>query len=400
MSLKSYFFSDFLLNRVEVAFIRNDIKDLTKITNIFLPKFINKRLNKIFVKGNLEGEFIIPFESDGRVGREYGFSGRVSNALINLTKEFSIRNLTAEINHNKDVDSDEFKVVVKKGSIYDLELADSNINIERKKKEAKVKSVIRTNGKLNFSQIKKVLFLLGLSTKNLKDINGTVDLKTNINFDLNKKLRVKNLSYSTEGNIKHFEIDTKEKIIIKKYLPEYDPKIILKDVNIKFINSKFDHTTELSGFLKVKNYFDSFEIKEIYNYSKKSFDINGTVDLTNFRVKVASLNYEKGLGKKSKINFYVNFALNKYFNIKNLNFLAGKSKIYLSNIKLNKNFEVEDFKNLEIKTFQNEVKNNDFLVKKVEKVIISAKFLMFSLCLNLFTKKMIKKHLAKILIVK
>ena len=33
-------------------------------------------------------------------------------------------------------------------------------------------------------------FLLGLSTKNLKDINGTVDLKTNINFDLSKKFRV------------------------------------------------------------------------------------------------------------------------------------------------------------------------------------------------------------------
>ena len=40
LSLKSFFSSDFLLKRAEVAFIRNDIKDLTKITNIFLPKLI------------------------------------------------------------------------------------------------------------------------------------------------------------------------------------------------------------------------------------------------------------------------------------------------------------------------------------------------------------------------
>jgi len=51
LSLKSFFSSDFLLERAEVAFIKNDIKDLTKITNIFLPKIINKQLNKIFAKG-------------------------------------------------------------------------------------------------------------------------------------------------------------------------------------------------------------------------------------------------------------------------------------------------------------------------------------------------------------
>ena len=70
LSLKSFFSSDFLLKRAEVAFIENDIKDLTKITNIFLPKLINKQLNKTFVKGSLEGEFIIPFESDGRIGKD------------------------------------------------------------------------------------------------------------------------------------------------------------------------------------------------------------------------------------------------------------------------------------------------------------------------------------------
>jgi len=34
LSLKSFFSSDFLLKRAEVAFIKNDIKDLIKITNI------------------------------------------------------------------------------------------------------------------------------------------------------------------------------------------------------------------------------------------------------------------------------------------------------------------------------------------------------------------------------
>ena len=90
LSLKSFFSSDFLLKRAEVAFIENDIKDLTKITNIFLPKFVNKKLNKIFAKGNISGEFIIPFETDGTMWKDYGFAGKISDASINMTKEFSI----------------------------------------------------------------------------------------------------------------------------------------------------------------------------------------------------------------------------------------------------------------------------------------------------------------------
>ena len=395
LSLKSFFSSDFLLKRAEVAFIENDIKDLTKITNTFLPKFINKQLNKIFAEGSLEGEFIIPFESDGRIGKDYGFSGKVSNASINLTKEFSIKNLTTEINHIKDDDANRFEILIKNGSMYDLKLLGTKINLKREKNEIKIKSLLRTNGKLNFSQIKKILSLFGFNISNLKDINGTADLKTSINFDLDKRFKVKNLSYSMEGNIAYVEIHAGEKRIIKKYLPEYDSKITLKDTSIKLINSKSDHTLELSGLIKAKEHFDSFKIKEIYNYDKKSFNISGILDLTNSKVKVSRLNYIKDIGKKSEVSFDINYVLNKYYNINNLNFLADKDKIYLANIKLNKNFEVLDFRKLVVKTFLNEIKNNDFLVEKSEKVIILGEVFDAQPLLKSLYKKSYKKTFSK-----
>ena len=88
LPLKSFFTSDFLLTRSEIAFAKNDIKDLTKITGIFVPRIINKRLNKIFSKGEIEGEFLIPFNKDGSIGKGYGFSGKISNSTIYLNKEF------------------------------------------------------------------------------------------------------------------------------------------------------------------------------------------------------------------------------------------------------------------------------------------------------------------------
>ena len=395
LSLRSFIGSDFLLKRAEVAFIRNDIKDLTKITNIFLPKIINKQLNKIFEKGNLEGEFIIPFTSDGSVGKNYRFSGELSGALINLTNEFSIKNLTTKINHTRGPEGEGFKLIINKGSVYDLELAESTIELKRGANETNIKSSVITNGKLNFIQIKKISSLFGLTINNLKDISGTVNLKTNVNFDLNKRFRVKNLSYSTAGDIDYLVIHTEEKKFIKEYLPKYNPKIIFQDTNIKFTKSKSSHTGEFNGFVKMQDQLSSFKMKETYNYNKKSFDINGNIDLTNSEVKVSKLNYSKDLGKKSDLSFDISFILNKYYNIENLKFLAGENKINLSNVKLNKNFEVMDLKKLEIKTFLDKVKNNDFLVSKVKKTIISGEVFDAQPLLKSLYKKRDKKIFSK-----
>ncbi len=370
LSLKSFFSSDFLLERAEVAFVRNDIKDVTKITNIFLPKLINKQLNKIFDKGNLEGKFVIPFEADGSLGKDYGFFGKISNASINLTKQFPIKNLTAEIKDLKNSDDKGIEIVFEKGSIYDLELADTIINLKREKNAIKIDSLLRTKGKFNFSQIKKLSSLFGLDASNFTEINGTADLKTNINFNVDSRFRIKNPSYSMEGDIAYFEIHTDEKRIIKNYFPEYDPKIILKDTHIKIVNSESNYKAELSGHLKVNENFDSFKINKVYHYDKKSFHTNGIIDLTNSRLKISRLNYNKDHGKKANLSFDINFVLDKYYNINKLNFSADNNKIDLSNIKLNKNFEIIDLKKIEVKTFLNETKNNDFFIEKSEKVAI------------------------------
>ena len=396
LPLKSFITSDFLLKRAEVAFAKNDIKDLTKITGIFLPKFINKKLNKIFHKGNLEGEFIIPFKSDGSIGKDYEFSAKVSEASINLTKEFSIKNLTTKISYIKDVDGGKYLASIEKGFIYDLELAGSEIYLERKKNETKIKSNLHTNGKLDFTQIKKISSLFGLNTNPFKDINGTINLVTPISFDLDKQFRIKNLSYSTSGDIVYLEIHTDEKRIIKKYLPEYDPKIILKNTTIIFDNSKLNRTTSLAGFIKVGGKYEDFNISEKFNYNKKNFDINGNISLTSSKVKISKLNYNKDIEKEAGLSFDVNFVLNSYFNIQELEYFAGATKINLSNIKLNKNFELIDFEDVRIKTFSDDlVKNNDFSIKNPKKIIILGEVFDAQPLLKSLYKKDDKKTFSK-----
>jgi len=371
LSLKSFYNSDFLLEKAYIGFEKNDIKDLTKITNIFLPRIINKQLNKVFTSGSLEGEFFIPFETDGSIGKNYGFSGKILDASINLTRELNIKNLTTEINYGQEIENDGFTAKVKKGSFLGFELADSTINLKREKDETKIKSLLHTKGQFDLNKINKITSLFDLNIEAIKDINGTADLKTNIVFNLDKSFRVKNLLYSSSGNITHLELYSQGKRTIEKYLPQYRSKITLKDTRVKFVKSKSDQITELDGLIKISNSFDNFKIKEKYNHSKKNFDIEGVLDLTNSEVNVSKLNYMKDRGIESKLNFKTTFVVNKYYNINKLEYLADKTKIYLSNVQLNKNFELIDFDTLEINTFLNGIKNNDFSAKKLEKIIIS-----------------------------
>ena len=155
-----------------------------------------------------------------------------------------------QIKHIKNLFSDEFNVIIKNGKIYDLQLADTLINLKRENKVNKVKSLLRTNGDFNFSQIKKISSLLGVKINNIQNINGLADLKTNIIFNLNKKFKVKDLFYSMEGDINKLTIVTNENKFIKQYLPEYNPTIVLNNTKIQLIKSKSDLEIDVDGFIK------------------------------------------------------------------------------------------------------------------------------------------------------
>ena len=180
LSIKSFFSSSFLLERAEIAFTKNHIKDLTKITNIFVPKIINKQIDKIFAEGQIEGEFIIPFDLEGNIRDDYGFSGRMLNASINITKDFQIKNLSSEINHTKDKTSNLFNIVIKEGFLAGFDLTESKFKLSRKNNATEVKSLLRTKGNFDFNKIKKITSLFNFSINNIKDAKGKVNLITNI----------------------------------------------------------------------------------------------------------------------------------------------------------------------------------------------------------------------------
>jgi hypothetical protein len=395
LSLKSFFTQDFLLKKAEVAFYKNDIKDLTKITSIFLPEIINKQLNKAFKKGNIEGEFIIPFEPDGTIDKDYGFSGKISKADINFTKKLSIKNLTSEVFYFKNNDNGNYKILIENGNVYNVSLAKSEINLNVEEDKTIFDGTIHTKGKLNFSEIKVISSLLGLKNLNFNNVNGSIDLTNKIKFHVNKQFKMQNLIYFIEGRIPYLEVDAKRNLVVNNYLSDYNSKIIFKESNIKINNSNEDILLKVNGLLKLKDNFDTFKVNEIYNTLKKTHQLEGNIDLTNSQIKLSQLNYIKKIGKECNLTFNINFILNQHYNIQNLNFISNKSKINLSKIKLNKNLELVNFKKIEVKTFNDNIKNNDIFVIKEKNINIKGEVFDAEPLLNSLYKKSNKRLFSK-----
>ena len=364
LPLKSFYSSDFLLKKASIGFKKNDIKDLTKITNIFIPKIINKKLKKIFSKGIIEGEFLISFNINGNINNDYQFSGRLLDASIHLPNDFIIQNLNSEINYGGKDGKQEFEVLIKKGSLLGIDLQKSIIKLKKEKNLTKIKSSVYINGKVNLEKVKKIASILNLNISEIKGVDGTIKVKTNVNLDIRKNFKIKNLSYLAEGTLKDLEIFIGEKKLIKKYFPDYSNKLFFKETTIKFSKSKPNQVFELDGSIKLKDKYDSFKIISKYDYGEKIYNIKGNLNLTNKNINILKINYKKKAKKKSELFFNFNFSKNKYFKINNLKFLENKTKINLSNIKFNKKFEIEDFEKIEINTFLNEVNNNNLFAEK------------------------------------
>ena len=103
----------------------------------------------------------------------------------------------------------------------------------------------------------------------------------------------------------------------------------------------------------------------------KKYSITGSSTLDGSSVNISKLNYKKEKDKNAYLTFNTNFILDEYFLIDYLSYTDEQSEIILNKMKLNKNLEIIDLETLRIKTYVNKFKNNDFSIKKADRVIIS-----------------------------
>ena len=358
LSLKGLYSSDFPLKRINLSFKENKITDLGKVTNIFLPKFINNKINKILSTGTIEGEIVLPFETDGKISKNLNFNGKITKTNLDIFKDFPIKDLTSQIRYSANKGK-EITFNIEKGSILNLTLDKSLIDIKIQKNKQVIKSKILTNGKTNYTEIKKVFSLLGLNLENIKDIEFDSNLKTEIDLSLNKNFKIISSSFNTNGKISSLKLSHKKINGLNNFVKSYKSQIFLKDTKINLSNH--GKNIELSGLLKFENDYKSF-LLNLKNVDKNIFT-SGKINLSDLSLTIPKLNYIKKVKKDAELNFSINHNNNGY-NIKNILYTENKNRLEINKIKLNNDLEIQNIDSIKIITFLDGVKNNDFAINK------------------------------------
>ena len=366
LPLKSFITSDFLLQKAEIAFFENDIKDLTKITNAFVPRIINKQIKKKFLKGRIEGEFVIPFNSDGSIGANYEIKAKVINADININNDLKINNMSTDIKYFSKSDNDKkINFLINKGKILNLDIQNSSIDIHLINDKKIIKSKIKTKGKSNYSEIKIISSLLGFKLNDIKNIEFTSDLETSVKLVLSNKFKISEKAISVNGKINSLNLEHKKIESAKKHLPFYSSKIVLKNTEIALGQA---NDLQISGLIKFKEKNkDIDESFENFSFNSKkisgdAFRINAKVNLNDITLNIPQLNYHKESDHKADLEIYADVSKNGY-KIYNTSYLSGKTIINIFLLRLNKKLQPKSFTEIQVKTFSNNSKNNDFKIK-------------------------------------
>ena len=71
------------------------------------------------------------------------------------------------------------------------------------------------------------------------------NLITTVNLSINDKFRIVNPNYFVKGQINNLRLEHKKVTSIKKFLPSYNSKFILKNTEINFVSTRKESPSKL-----------------------------------------------------------------------------------------------------------------------------------------------------------
>ena len=380
--------------QVKTKFISlNDLIKFIRTSNNKPQLFI---LEKIVKNGHVILDLSLNIDENGKIKNDYEIVGLIKDATINFLNKANFKNINFNFNFQKDnylFNEINFKA-------QEVNFTSKKLNIKKKKNNFLVDAIVEND---HSSLNSNILELLNLSLENI--IIDDAKFKTNneFSFEIDKKLKVKNITLSSDINIT--QLKYKKLKIINNYFPEVDDLILLDNHKLN-LNYK-DNNLSINGEGQIQlNTDEADEIKYLINKKDKDISIdselflknivlerqdflkiffpetNKNINFNNQKLKINFKNNKltfSGSGKfkidkdfeeidyfiekkGNKINFNTNLNIkNTKFKIDNINY-KKKEK---SKMNLLINGELKNNKNLNINNFIINEENNNIKIKNL-----------------------------------
>ena len=367
ISIKSFLKNEFALQRGEVGLAKTDIKQLIELANQVKPSPFLFLAKEIFNKGQIEGKLKVNFDTAGKIKDDYKITGSIFNFDAKILKKFNINKVNAKFELFKN----NYSFYIVKGNINDIDLANSEFEINKENKNLNVKANLVSRANLKNIQSTLDLFQINLLEAKVDKSEISFDLKSSLSFQLEKYIKIKNLKVDGNGkihllNIQH-KIDTSK---LKEIFTNYNDSFQIADSEIKFSLDSNKQDIELKGLINLTNEYENFQSKIIFDKKKNNTDFDAKININSSIIRLPNLNYKKEANDQASLRFKGNRKKNEGYNFEVVEFKESNNLILIKDIEFNEKTQVNNLKELIVRTTHDDLVNNDFKLTKDKKIKI------------------------------
>src|SRR6056300_1317694 len=331
-----------------------DLKDIT--SNISLKSFIS---NQFSIDINLK------FDLDGEIKNNYQITGNVKKAKFNIFNKVEIDDLNLLFN----ISNNQLTLKKIETNLNSIKLKSPLIKIEKKKDIFFVDGEV-ANKEQNFD-IKKLKPIFGDLPNNIEIEKIDFNSVNIFSFNINKKLKLKDLKLETILNLENFQI-VKNPLNLKTFLPNYAEQIKFKDhkIKIKLIKGILDIRGD--GDIYIGDESEQLSYNVIKDDRKITFNTN--LNIKNNPLTINFLDYKKKKGNSSEILLKGIYKKNKELILNDISITEKNNQILIKDLMFSKNFKVKDLSYIKLNyRNKNDLLNNLELKKNKSNFYINGK---------------------------
>ena len=365
ISLKSFISNQFSIDDLKISTKEIKIKDLISLTRAVEGSPQLFVLDNITKEGLISADINLKFDLDGEIKNNYQITGTVKKAKFNIFNKVEIDDLNLLFN----ISNNQLTLKKIETNLNSIKLKSPLIKIEKKKDIFFVDGEV-ANKEQNFD-IKKLKPIFGDLPNNIEIEKIDFNSVNIFSFNINKKLKLKDLKLETNLNLENFQI-VKNPLNLKTFLPNYTEQIKFKDhkIKIKLIKGILDIRGD--GDIYIGDESEQLSYNVIKDDRKITFNTN--LNIKNNPLTINFLDYKKKKGNSSEILLKGIYKKNKELILKDISITEKNNQILIKDLLFSKNFKVKDLSYIKLNyRNKNDLLNNLELKKNKSNFSINGK---------------------------
>ena len=365
ISLKSFISNQFSIDDLKISTKEIKIKDLISLTRAVEGSPQLFVLDNITKEGLISADINLKFDLDGEIKNNYQITGNVKKAKFNIFNKVEIDDLNLSFN----ISNNQLTLKKIETNLNSIKLKSPLISIEKKKDIFFVDGEV-ANKAQNFD-INKLKPIFGDLLNNIEIEKIDFNSVNIFSFNINKKLKLKDLKLETILNLENFQI-VKNPLNLKTFLPNYAEQIKFKDhkIKIKLIKGILDIRGD--GDIYIGDESEQLSYNVIKDDRKITFNTN--LNIKNNPLTINFLDYKKKKGNSSEILLKGIYKKNKELILNDISITEKNNQILIKDLMFSKNFKVKDLSYIKLNyRNKNDLLNNLELKKNKSNFSINGK---------------------------